>query len=199
MISIIINAYNAEKHLETTIQSIINQTYSDWELILVDDGSKDDTFRIMKRQSELDSRIRVLKNEKNLGIPRSINLGIDNARGNYIAKIDADDVADSTRLERQIKYLEENPDVDLVGTGGYIINEDGEILNRIKVVKNKCLISRLLRYANPFIHSSIMVKKDALVQVGKYRTGFIHSQDYDLLLRALLQNSQHQNSLRIAS
>lgn len=135
MISIIINAYNAEKHLETTIQSIINQTYSDWELILVDDGSKDDTFRIMKRQSELDSRIRVLKNEKNLGIPRSINLGIDNARGNYIAKIDADDVADSTRLERQIKYLEENPDVDLVGTGGYIINEDGEILNRIKVVK----------------------------------------------------------------
>lgn len=177
------SVYNAEKYLNAAIQSIINQTYNDWELILINDKSDDESYKIMSKYAERDSRIRIINNVQNLGLTRSLNIGIDCANGEYIARLDADDIAAPTRLEKQINYLEENPDVVLVGTGGYIVDENGEILNSIKVVKNRSLIKKLLLYGNLFIHSSLMVKKGALVGVGKYRPKFIHSQDYDLVLR----------------
>ena len=183
MISIIMSVYNAEEYLNAAIQSIINQTYSDWELIIINDSSNDESYNIMNKCAERDSRIRIIDNAQNLGLTKSLNIGIDYAKGEYIARLDADDVADPTRLEKQINHLKENPDVVLVGTGGYIVDENGDILNSIRVVKNRYLIKKMLLYGNLFIHSSLMVKKDALVGIGKYRSKFVHSQDYDLILR----------------
>jgi glycosyltransferase involved in cell wall biosynthesis len=137
----------------------------------------------MNKYAESDSRIRIINNVQNLGLTKSLNIGINCANGEYVARLDADDIAAPSRLEKQINYLRENSDVVLVGTGVYIIDENGEVLNSIKVVKNRRLIKKLLLYGNLFIHSSLMVKKDALVGVGKYRSKFIHSQDYDLVLR----------------
>lgn len=183
VISIIMSVYNAEKYLNVAIQSIINQTYSDWELIIINDNSDDESYSIMNKYAERDSRIRIINNVQNLGLTKSLNIGIDYAKGEYVARLDADDIADPSRLEKQINYLKKNPDVVLVGTGGYIVGENGEILHNIKVVKNRHLIKKLLLHGNLFIHSSLMVKKDALVRIGKYRSKFIHSQDYDLVLR----------------
>ena len=183
VISIIMSVYNAEEYLNAAIQSIINQTYSDWELIIINDSSNDESYNIMNKCAERDSRIRIINNAQNLGLTKSLNIGIDSAKVEYIARLDADDVADPTRLEKQINYLKENPDVVLVGTGGYIVDENGDILNSIRVVKNRYLIKKMLLYGNLFVHSSLMVKKDALVGIGKYRSKFVHSQDYDLILR----------------
>ena len=115
----------------------------------------------MSKYAERDSRIRIINNLQNLGLTRSLNIGIDCANGEYVARLDADDIAAPTRLEKQINYLEENPDVVLVGTGGHIVDENGEILNSIKVVKNRSLIKKLLLYGNLFIYS--LMVKDALV------------------------------------
>lgn len=183
LISIIMSVYNAEKYLELAILSIIHQTYPDWELIIINDNSDDKSYEIMNLYAERDPRIKIINNLRNLGLTKSLNIGIDCAKGEYIARLDADDIADPTRLEKQVNYFRDYPEMVLVGTGGSIIDKNGEVLNTIKVVKNRYLIKKLLLYGNLFIHSSLMIKKEALIEVGKYRSKFIHSQDYDLVLR----------------
>jgi glycosyltransferase involved in cell wall biosynthesis len=160
-----------QKHLDEAIASILNQTYKDFEFIIVNDG--DDEFFIPD-----DPRIRVISNEKNIGLTKSLNFALDIAQGEYIARMDADDVSYPKRLEEQVKFLDENPDHILVGTWAEIIDENG---NKIREVKHPCedkvIKSELIKY-NPFFHSSIMFRKGL-----RYNENFKYAQDYELYFR----------------
>ena len=108
-------AYNAEKYINEAIDSILAQTFTDFEFIIIDDGSTDSTCAIVESYS--DSRIRFFKNEHNLGVAATLNRGLDLARGEYIARMDADDISLPTRFEKQAAYMDSHPDVVVCGTG----------------------------------------------------------------------------------
>ena len=128
LISVIMPAYNAEKYIGEAIESILNQTLKDFELIIVNDASTDSTGNIIKSYAEKDSRIVVLVNENNLNIAGSLNRGISVAKGTFIARMDADDIALPERLEMQAKVMSENPQVAVVGNDIQLINESGVVI-----------------------------------------------------------------------
>lgn len=121
-ISVVMATYNrSEKFLSRSIESILSQTYKDFEFIIIDDGSTDQTAKIVQAYAQKDNRIRFFKNKENRGLIYSLNKGIDLARGKYIARMDDDDISLPERLEKQFKYMEKNPDIALVGTARYLI------------------------------------------------------------------------------
>ena len=132
LVSIITPAYNAEKFIIQTIKSVLNQTYENWEMIIIDDCSKDLTYEKIKKYSEKDRRIKLLQNVNNKGVAFTRNKAIDIANGKYIAFLDADDLWDNQKLEKQVKFMETNK-VLLSYTGYRKINEDGKIRGSIKV------------------------------------------------------------------
>lgn len=132
LVSIITPAYNVEKYIEQTIKSVVNQTYKNWEMIIIDDCSKDSTYEIMKNESKKDSRVKIYKNEKNLGVSFTRNKAIDIAEGKYIAFLDSDDLWDREKLEKQINFMEEKG-IELSYTGYRKVNSDGSIRGEIEV------------------------------------------------------------------
>lgn len=132
LVSIITPAYNAEKYITQTIESVLKQTYTNWEMIIIDDCSKDFTYNQILEYSLRDKRIKSYKNDKNSGVSFTRNRAIDIANGKYIAFLDADDLWDESKLEKQIKFMETN-DVLLSYTGYRKINEDGSLRGDIEV------------------------------------------------------------------
>lgn len=180
-ISIILPTYNGAKYLRRTIESIFPQSFSDWELIIVNDGSSDKSEDIIQEYLNLDYRLVYIKNEINLGIQKTLNIGIEVSKGKYIARIDDDDVwIDNDKLKRQIEFFENNNDYILVGTGAIITDNNGkEITRYLMPLEDKQIRSKMLR-TNCFIHSSVLFKKESLEIVGGYK-GLL--EDYDLWLR----------------
>jgi len=127
-VSVIMPAYNAEKYIGEAIESILNQTYKDFELIIVNDASTDSTGSIIKTYAEKDERIVVLENEQNLNIAGSLNRAISAAKGEFLARMDADDIALPERLEIQSKAMQENPKVAVVGNDINLIDENGSVI-----------------------------------------------------------------------
>jgi len=174
MISVIMSVYKPnQKYLFEAIESILKQTYTDFEFIIVNDGDE-----AIINYEGLDPRIKVIHNEKNIGLTKSLNKALREAKGEYIARMDADDISSPTRLEEQVKFLEENPDHILVGTWAEIIDENGK---KIREVKHPCtndvIQSELIKY-NPFFHSSILFRSGVF-----YNEKFRYAQDYELYLR----------------
>ncbi len=186
LVSIILPVHNGEKHLEQAIQSVLSQTYQKWELIIVDDGSTDQTYSIAQRCSGKDNRIRSIKNNLNLGIQKALNRGILEAKGEYIARIDDDDVwAENTKLEKQINFLLTNPDYVLVGTGTIVVSEEGiELFRYLLPETDKKIRSKILT-KNCFVHSSVVFKKDSAQIFGGYdeSNNLQHIEDYDLWIK----------------
>lgn len=116
LISVLMCVYNAEKHVNDTIVSILNQTYINFEYIIINDCSTDSTLSLIKKMSDSDSRIRLINNPMNVGLTKSLNFGIYEAKGKYIARMDADDIAVSVRFEEQVKFLELNHDITICGS-----------------------------------------------------------------------------------
>ena len=127
LVSIIAGAYNIAKcfSFHKSMDSILNQTYKNFEFIICDDGSKDETWQLLEEYAKKDKRIRLLKNEKNKGLACSLNRCIEEAKGEYIARHDLDDYCDLTRFEKQVKYLDEHEDVAVLGTNAYLFDEKG--------------------------------------------------------------------------
>ncbi|RKY31599.1 MAG: hypothetical protein DRP67_02325 [Candidatus Omnitrophota bacterium] len=180
-VSVIMAVYNGEKYLKECIDSILNQTFSDFEFIIINDGSTDKTEEIL--QDFKDERIRIVNNKENLGLTKSLNIGLSISKGKYIARIDVDDIALPQRLEKQVKFLDENQDVGLVGTWFYVIDEEGKIIGKEKYPINDAEIRKVLLKGNPFFSSSVMFRKECIEKAGKFREEFIRAQDYDLWLR----------------
>lgn len=177
-ISVIMPVYNAEKYLRGAIENILIQTFTDFEFIIVYDPSHDNSLNIINSYS--DARIRVIENKKRIGLVKSLNKAVRYAHGEYIARQDADDISLPNRLELQLEFLEKHPEVALIGTGVYVINENGETVEKRIMHPNP---KKSLLKGNRFIHGSVMFRKSVVDELGAYNELFKNSEDYELWLR----------------
>lgn len=178
-VSVVMPTFNAEQYLRTSIKSILNQSFTDFELIIVDDGSTDNTIATIKEFE--DNRITLIERKDKSGVTSARNRGIREAQGEFIAQHDADDYSDQTRFQRQVDYLDSHPDVAMVGTGANLVNERKGVTERRRVEESPSL-DDLLQH-NHYIQGSVMIRASALESVGYYDERFPVTEDYDLWLR----------------
>ncbi len=178
------SVYNGAKYLREAIDSVLTQSMADFEFLIVNDGSMDNSLEIIKSYN--DARIILLDNEKNLGLIASLNKGLAVARGKYLARFDADDICCSNRLEEQYNFLENNPDIAVCGSWAEIIDENGKAVDHYNYppLENKA-IKKYLFWHNPFIHPTVMVRREILAAAGGYNKKFKHIEDYELWTRVL--------------
>ena len=187
-ISVVMSVYNAEVFLSKSIDSILTQTFKDFEFILIDDGSKDDSYQLMQKYENDDSRIICFKNEQNLGLPASLNIGIANAKGRYIARQDADDYSFPERLQKQFDFMEQNSSIHLCGTNCRRVDIEGNVIYEKTIyAKIKDFKSFLFERKSIFPHGSAFMRSETLKQIGGYNENFYYSQDGELWLRFLKQ------------
>lgn len=173
IVTVLISAFNAEKYIAETIESVLNQTFKDFELLIVDDGSKDGTYARILEFS--DNRIRVIQNEKNEGLTSSLNKGILYSKAKYIARLDADDIALPVRLDKQVKFMEAHPNVGLCGSFSKAFGTEECIFK----VPTDDEISVDLCFKNCFIHPSVIIRRSVLDQYKLLYRPFA-AEDYDL-------------------
>lgn len=184
-ISVLMAVFNGERYLIEAIDSILGQTFTDFEFIIIDDCSTDNTSIILK--SYQDDRIKVFRNEKNIGLTKSLNFGLTVTKGEYIARQDADDVSHPERLQLQFDFLCHNKDVVLLGTQARSINEFGSLsyFPDVKPLSYEAVKYQLF-FGNPFIHSTVMFRADIIKSVfGGYNESFRLSQDIELWSRII--------------
>jgi len=181
-VSVIMPVYNASDYLTEAIDSIICQTFGDWELILIDDGSTDNSRDIIKTYAKSDRRIRYYKNEQNLGLIRTLNKGIGLCTGRYIARMDADDISLPDRFEVQYRFLESNIDIAMCGTYALLIDAKGDEVGRVTHLSSDEYIRINLMFSPSFIHPSIMIRTDVL-RSNPYDEAYKHAEDYELWCR----------------
>lgn len=183
-LSVIVSAYNSEAYVREAIQSVLSQRFRDFELIVIDDGSKDATGDVLQEFADGDARVRLVR-RANKGLTVSLNEALAMSCGRYVARMDADDVSLKTRFEKQLAYLEANPDCVLLGTGVILIDPLGVPLVEGGLVCEHDEIDRelLKGRGGALYHPSVMMRRDALARVGGYREEFNNSEDLDLFLR----------------
>lgn len=182
-ITVLLSVYNAEKYVGIAIDSILNQTFTDFELIAVDDRSTDKSWEIVQQYAKQDSRIIALRNEVNLGGCKTLNVGLKLAKGKYVARLDNDDWSYPDRLEKQFNFLESHPDVGIVGGVMEIMNQSGEVTGkRTYNISDDEIRKKIFRYS-PFSHPLVMTRKSVLDKVGYYDPAYAPADDYDLYFR----------------
>ncbi len=175
--------YNSAKYLPLAIESILNQIYKNFELIIIDDGSTDSSRKIMSQFARKDKRIIILRNKTNLGICESLNKGLKQARGKYIARMDGDDWSYPGRLDKQLAFMKSHSDVVICGGAIEVCDENLKVKNqRLYPTSDKKIRERMLRL-NPFAHPSIMYLKEAVIKAGCYNEKLATVEDYDLYFR----------------
>ncbi|HRZ14507.1 MAG TPA: glycosyltransferase [Candidatus Omnitrophota bacterium] len=180
-VSVVMSVFNGQRYLRQAIESVLRQAGVSFEFIVIDDASSDATAQILAGYS--DPRIRIIRNERNLGLPLSLNKGIALARGAMIARQDADDISLPGRLQKQLVYLEEHPGCALVGSDFFIIDDEDHLLAASSLPSEDQRIRAVLETKNCFAHSAMMFRKAAFDAVGGYRREFPGCLDYDLALR----------------
>jgi hypothetical protein len=202
------SVFNGGRFLSEAVESILNQTFRDFEFIIIDDGSTDETADILSRYQEPDPRV-IVRHQQNRGQVPSLNTGCGLARGRYIARIDADDICLPERLERQVAYLEQNPQVALLGTLVNFIDASGRLLATIPFPTDDNGIRKWLFQLHqvPFSHPTLVFRTEVFRAVNGYRAKFAPAEDYDLLIRiaerwqvanlpeALVKMRRHAHSL----
>lgn len=183
-VSVIMGVYSilTEKILWESIESILGQTRKDFELIICNDGASVSCTKLLKQIEQKDNRIRLLENKENMGLAYSLNRCLEVAKGSYIARMDADDRSHKERLEREIAYLEENPQIAWVGCSSWLL--EGEQIWGIRKMKKEPKRQDFL-WGNPFMHPTICIRKAVLEEVGGYyvSTETRRLEDYDLFMR----------------
>ncbi|MBN8650202.1 MAG: glycosyltransferase [Cytophagales bacterium] len=199
LVSVVMPVYNGMPYLPLAVESILNQTFTDFELILVEDCSTDESLSYLMTVS--DTRIVLIQHETNKGVTKALQTGMLSAKGEFIARLDADDIAKPDRFEYQVLFLKQHPKIGLLASSVEYINEIGDHVRFSEQRKNEIELRWSLLFKNPIIHSSVMIRSALL---KKYALGFElpHSEDYDLWTR-LLQFTQgciinkHLTSYRI--
>lgn len=184
LVSVVMPTYIGEKTIKRAIDSVLNQTYQDFEFIIINDGSQDNTNKIVSDIN--DERIIYLKNDKNLGIQKSLNKGLNLSKGKYIARIDDDDKwSNRNKLKEQVNFLQSNEDYVLVGTNAIVVNERGEEILKTNNTLKDHDIRKIILGKNFFLHSSVVFRKEVALRVGGYDEGeeTLHIEDYDLWLK----------------
>ncbi len=182
LISVVLPVYNCPDYIGVAIKSILDQTFENFEFVIIDDGSTDNTPEII--QTFTDPRIRFFQ-QQNQGLAATLNRGIELARGKYIARQDQDDISMPERLAKQVKYLDSHPECGMVGTWAEIWEEEKKTERAIRPPGDNAILQYELLFKNPFVHSSMMLRKSALEQVGGYSTDRERQppEDYELWLR----------------
>jgi len=193
LVSVVMTVYNTEAFLPASIESILNQTLNDFEFIIVDDGSTDNSLTIINNYAKSDDRITVLQ-QKNQGISRAANAGIHIATGTFIARMDSDDISRSDRLEKQSEFLCNNPKVVAVGSWFNTVNSSGSTIPATKFgvndssvietpIEHTAIDTKLLSGGLAISHPSSMIRRDAIRSLGGYKVEYVTSEDRDLFLR----------------
>lgn len=185
-VSVIMAVKDGEKYLRMAIESILAQTFSDFEFIIIDDGSKDATRTIINEYS--DSRITLLSNQCNLGLSKSLNLALEKTCGTYIARMDADDISLPNRFELQVNFLDAHPDIAVLGTGFSLMDGNGQRLQDFRFPSSHEIITWSLPFYNPIVHPSVMMRRSVIRVLSAYNPELRRSQDYDLWWRVSFSN-----------
>lgn len=180
LVSVVMPVYNTANYLHEAIESILGQTYENIELIIVDDASNDDSWRIIEKYAQTDSRVVAIRNQVNAGVVRARNIGVERATGRYIAQMDSDDVAYPERIARQVSFLESNPEYGACGSNIREIDADGKVGRLVTFPSDDEGIKRSFFYFTPVRQSTLMVRKECFDRSGKYEE---MPEDLDLLLR----------------
>ena len=174
LISVIMGAYNAETSVQNSVESILEQSYNNIELLVLDDGSNDKTYEICK--SIKDERLKIYKNNDNIGLTKSLNKLISFTEGEFIARQDADDISRKYRLEKQMGHLLDK-DLDACTTRAEILNSSKKIPGFSYYLPTKIA----MMYKNPYVHGTLLIRKNVLEEMNYYHESFYYAQDYKLM------------------
>lgn len=192
LISVLMPAYNAEKTILPIIKSILKQSYHNFELIIIDDGSTDKTLSLINSLN--DSRIKIFSYKKNKGIVYALNYGFSKCNGAYIARVDSDDFSEPTRLEKQINFLLSNPEYGVCGTFQKLLHANSTSINKPPI--NSKEINTSLLFGTTMLHSTVLIKKSVLEKLGRspYNGKFKYCEDYNLWVDLLGITKMHNIS-----
>ena len=184
-VSVLMSVYNGERWLTEAIESVLNQTFNDFEFLIVNDGSTDESGAIINRYAEQDSRIRVF-DKPNTGLADSLNYGIAHAKGEWIARVDADDLCMSNRLKKQMEVAQFTEHIVLIGTGLTLIDDKSTPLKTYRYLRqHEALLKSLISGGKFFAHSSALYRTNSVRDVGGYRARVLRAEDHDLWLSLL--------------
>ena len=184
LVSILIPIHNAEKYLNEAIMSVIKQSYKKIEIICIENGSKDNSLALLKYYSKKYKNLKIIHLKK-ASLSNALNKGINKSQGEYIARMDADDISHPKRIEKQIKFLKKNKSVSIVGTNINLIDHQGNFVRKIYYPLKFKDLKKKLEVDSYIAHPSVMMKKEIFKKLKGYRFQFCPAEDYDLWLRAL--------------
>ena len=197
LVSVVMAVYNGEKYLKPTVESTLNQTFKNIEFVIVNDASTDRTKEII--HSYNDPRIKLYNNEKNIGQTKSLNVGLNIAKGKYIARIDAGDVSMLNRLEKQVIFIEKNKEISVLGTSAFRYDESGQIIDIVHMPTSPSIILQRIFYASPLVHISVLMNKQTVLKTGGYNDDFHVLADYELWSRLLQKGYKIWNLREVLS
>jgi len=192
-ISIVMAAYNEEQDIGRAIESILAQTFTNWELIVIDDGSTDTTADIVRRYAAEDSRIHLVCNETNLELSESLNKGIGLAQADLIARADADDINLPERLSKQYEFLQVHNEIDVLGTAAYLLDETGRRVKTYSHPLTHAELEGLPFIKIPFFHPSVMIRRKFFNTAGLYDPHYPNAEDKELWLRGISIGCRYAN------
>lgn len=184
IVSVLMPVYNAEKYVAEAVESVLNQTFADFEFLMIDDGSLDGSLEILQRYAKTDQRIRLVS-RPNTGYVVALNEMLQLARGKYLARIDADDVALPERFAKQVEYMEQHPECVVVGSRVLLIDSDGDPLREmVELFTHEQIDNQHLEGgSSQVIHPSAIMRREAVEHVGGYLKHYMPAEDLDLFLR----------------
>ena len=195
LVSVLMTVFNAERYLAISIESICSQTFKNWEFIIVDDASTDTSLKIAQAYAAQDERIHVITNDINKCQTHCLNQGLTQARGKWIARQDADDLSLPQRLEKEIATVTQYPQLALVGSCGYMIDEHETLVGLLDVPLRGEVICWSASMMNPFLHTSVLFQADVVRFLGGYNACYRIAQDYDLWCRIISAGYEVHNLL----
>jgi len=199
-VTVLMTVYNAGRFLAPSIESILGQSFRDFEFLIVDDASTDGSAKIAEAWQAKDSRVRVIRNAQNKGQTPCLNQGLQLARGRWIARQDADDLSDPTRLEKQLEAVTKDSRLVLVGTNGRIIDENDRLTGLLDAPLSHASIVWTAPFLNPFMHTAVLFRADVIRdEFGGYDETYRIAQDYDLWTRVIARHPSTNLSDRLVS
>jgi glycosyltransferase involved in cell wall biosynthesis len=186
-VTVLMSVYNGQTYLREAIKSILNQTFTDFEFLIINDGSSDASRSIICSYD--DPRIRLIDNPANLGLTKSLNRGLRLAKGRYVARQDADDVSEPQRLTQQVNFMEANQHLALLGTWYRGIDAEGNFAYKVRLPSDQIELQWALLFYCPFVHSSVMLNKEFFLHdIGLYNEEYLYAQDHELWFRTSRQH-----------
>lgn len=187
-VSVILAVLNGEDYLEQALDSVLSQSFSDFELLVVDDGSTDRTTEILRRYAEAESRIRLLRHPRPQGLTASLNEGLALAQGEFIARIDHDDTWRPDKLAKQVARMRSQPSLGLLGTAYVDMDAKGQVISAVKSAGHEApeVVRQHMVRGNPFFHSSVIFRREHGGQPWRYDEAFKAAQDYELWSRIMM-------------